>query len=127
MLIGSLRKDYSRVIRGCTKSAVFRQKYRMADDTGNLYFIKTAWRCDMEAKIIAVVKSKGVLATHWEFDSTIRNTEGTAVEGTMSLNQAIAVAIRRDLGPVADMCRAIKGTPAPALSGLVGRIFKDRG
>jgi hypothetical protein len=114
-----------RVIRGHPKSGVFRHKDRIGDDAGNLYFIKIARRCDMEAKIIAVVKSKGFLATHWEFDFTIGNNGGKAVEGTMSLSEAIAFANRRDLGPVAEMCRAIKATPPPELSWLVGRIFKD--
>jgi hypothetical protein len=79
----------------------------------------------MEAKIVAVVKSKCILATHWEFDFTVGNNEGKAVEGTMSLKEAIAFANRRDLGPVADMCRAIKATPAPELSWLLKRIFKE--
>ena len=77
----------------------------------------------MEAKIVAAVKSKGVLAPHWEFDFTIRNSEGRTLKGTISLNEAIAFANRRDLGPVAEMCRAIKSTPPSELSCLVGRIF----
>ncbi|CAN7743084.1 hypothetical protein [Caballeronia sp. dw_19] len=79
----------------------------------------------MDAKIIGVIESKGIFATHWEFDFTIGNSEGKAVAGTVSLDEAIAFANRRDLGPVADMCRAIKTTPPPEFSWLVGRIFRD--
>lgn len=79
----------------------------------------------MDAKIIAVIKSKGILATHWEFDFTIGNSEGEALEGTVSLDEAIGFANRPDLGPVAEMCRVIKSTPPPEFSWLVGRIFKD--
>jgi hypothetical protein len=78
----------------------------------------------MDARIIAIVKSKGIFATRWEFDFTIENSEGRALEGTVSLDEAIEFANRRDLGPVAEMCRAIKTTPPPDFSWLVGRIFR---
>ncbi|MFT4506790.1 hypothetical protein [Caballeronia sp. 15711] len=79
----------------------------------------------MDAKIVAIVKSKGILATHWQFDFTVENNEGRALEGTVSLAEAIEFANRSDPGPVAEMCRVIKTTPPPDFSWLVGRIFRD--
>ncbi|MEA3127042.1 MAG: hypothetical protein QOD67_4061 [Caballeronia sp.] len=79
----------------------------------------------MDAKIIAIVKLKGMIATHWQFDFTVENSEGRALEGTITLDEAIAFANCRDPGPVAEMCRAIKTTSPPDFSWLVGRIFKD--
>lgn len=79
----------------------------------------------MNAKITAVHKSRGVLATHWEFDFSLCNGEGKAMEGALSLDEAIGFANRPDLGPVADMCRTIKATPPVSFSLLVGRVFGD--
>jgi len=77
----------------------------------------------MNAKITAVHKSRGMLATHWEFDFSLGNGEGKAMEGVLSLDEAIGLAKRPDLGPVADMCRAIEATPPVEFSRLVGRMF----
>jgi hypothetical protein len=76
------------------------------------------------AKIVAVIKSKGILGTHWEFDFTIENSENKVMEGTVSLDEAVGFANRSDLGPVAEMCRAIKATSPIKFAGLVGRIFQ---
>ena len=62
----------------------------------------------MVAKIIAVNKSKGILATYWEFDFLIENDEYSVIEGTVSLDEAVGYAERSDLGPVAEMCRPSK-------------------
>jgi hypothetical protein len=79
----------------------------------------------MDAKIIAIVKSKGFFATHWHFDFAVENGEGGALEGTVSLAEAIEFANRLDRGPLAEMCRAIKTTPPLDFSWLVGRVFTD--
>jgi len=48
--------------------------------------------CVMNAKITAVHKFRGVLATHWEFDFSLGNGEGKAMEGALSLDEAIGLA-----------------------------------
>jgi hypothetical protein len=79
------------------------------------------------AKITAVNKSRGIFATHWEFDFSLGNSEGKVMEGKLSLDEAIGFANRPDVGPVADMCRTIKATPPVGFSLLVGRVFKGEG
>ncbi|OTP78420.1 hypothetical protein [Caballeronia sordidicola] len=40
----------------------------------------------MVATIIAVIKTKGILATYWEFDFTVGNCQTLAIEGTVSFD-----------------------------------------
>jgi len=77
----------------------------------------------MNAKITAVYKSRGLLATHWEFDFALRYGQGAVIENALSLDEAIGLANRPELGPVAEMCRAIQATPPDAFPLLVGRTF----
>jgi hypothetical protein len=79
----------------------------------------------MDARIIAVNKAKGLLATYWEFDFKLGNGNDKEFEGTISLDEAIQFANRLDVGPIAEMCRTIKSTPPVEFSWLVGRIFED--
>jgi hypothetical protein len=71
----------------------------------------------MDARIIAVNHAKGIIATYWEFDFELANGNGKEFEGTISLDEAVQFANRPDLGPVADMCRAIKSTRQLNLAG----------
>jgi hypothetical protein len=82
----------------------------------------------MDARIIAVNHAKGIIATYWEFDFELANGNGNGkeFEGTISLDEAVQFANRPDLGPVADMCRAIKSTPPVEFIWLVGRIFTTK-
>ena len=77
----------------------------------------------MIAKIIAVNKSKGILAPFWEFEFSLHDEQGAVMEGTLSVDEAIRLANRPDTGPMFEMCRVIKNTPSIEFGWLVGRIF----
>jgi hypothetical protein len=79
----------------------------------------------MFVKIFAVHKSKGILATHWEFEFSLHDKTGCLMERRISVDEAIGLANRPDAGPVFDMCRMIKSTPPVEFSRLVGRIFMN--
>lgn len=79
----------------------------------------------MVAKIIAVNKSKSVLATYWEFEFCLHDHDACIMEGTLSVDEAIGLANRPDTGAIFQMCRTIKATPSVEFSWLVGRIFND--
>ena len=79
----------------------------------------------MFAKIFAVHQSKGILATHWEFEFSLHDKTGCLMVGRISVDEAIGLANRPDAGPVFDMCRVIKSTPPVEFGLLVGRIFMN--
>lgn len=77
------------------------------------------------ATIIAVTRSQGDFAAFWEFSYVHSDSGGTIFKGTVTLHEAGCFARRKDLGPVAEMCRTIGSTPFAEFSCLVGRIFED--
>jgi hypothetical protein len=79
----------------------------------------------MDAKITAVYRSRGILATYWEFDFTLRDGEAAGTRGVLSLDEVVGLANRRDLGPIGDMCSVIKLTPPAQFPLLVGRVFSS--
>jgi hypothetical protein len=76
----------------------------------------------MIAQITVVCAVRGHL---WEFDFTLGNGESKLFEGGISFDEAVGIANRPDLGPVAEMCRTIKATPPGEFSWLAGRIFTN--
>ncbi len=79
----------------------------------------------MDVKILAVSKSKGVLAPYWEFEFSYRAKTGEWLRHTLSIDVVYALASRPDTGPLFEMCRAIQGTPPDEFDWLVGRIFRS--
>lgn len=77
----------------------------------------------MVAKIVAVSQVRGILATYWEVDFLIEAERGAPAEHSVSVDEAISLANRDELGPVAIMCRSIGSTPVTRLGELVGQCY----
>jgi hypothetical protein len=78
----------------------------------------------MDAKIIAIVKLKGMIATHWQFDFTVENSEGRALEGTITLDEAIAFANRVTQAQLPKCAARLKPRRRPTSPGSLEEFLK---